>query len=172
MPLRAAIGGPTANVAAPVGIVTNGSATVLTLTGDVEPVANEDVDDLIITYGQFVPKPFCASGPSDMIRIDGPVSLQQRAQLTGDGTYTVNFVATGGVTIIPIDGSTGLPSGAPYRARIVERHAGHLTDLMQSAFSLREQHELPPSGPSRGTLHEQLRSGNVGKDHYVLDITC
>lgn len=172
VPLRAAIDGPTANVTAPVGIATNGSATVLTLTGDVEPVANEDVDDLVITYGQFVPKPFCASGPSDLIRIDGPVSLRQRAQLTEDGTYTVHFVATGGVDIIPIDGSTGLPSGAPYRARIVERHAGHLTDLVQSAFSLREQHELPPTGPSRGTLHEQLRSGSVGKDHYVLDITC
>jgi hypothetical protein len=172
VPLRAAIGGPTANVTAPVGIATNGSATVLTLTGNVEPIADEDVDDLIITYGQFVPKPFCASGPSDLIRIDGPVSLQQRAQLTEDGTYTVNFVATGGVTIVPIDGSTGLPSGAPYRARIVERHAGHLTDLVQSAFSLREQHELPPTGSTHGTLHEQLRSGSDGKDDYVLDITC
>src|SRR5690606_11332242 len=39
--LRAAIGGPLANVPDPVGISTNGSATVLTLTGDVQPVASE-----------------------------------------------------------------------------------------------------------------------------------
>jgi hypothetical protein len=172
VPLRAAIGGPTSNVTAPVGIATNGSATVLTVTGNVQPVANEDVEDLVVAYGQTVPKPFCASGPSSLVRIEGPISLKQRAQLTPGGEYTVNFTATGGVTVTPIDGTTGLPSGAPYRARIVERHAGHLNDVLQSAFSLRQQNELPPTGADRGSLHELLQVGTQGNDHYALDISC
>jgi hypothetical protein len=170
--LRAAIGGPLPNVSDPVGINTNGSATVLTLTGNVQPAASEDVDELVVMYGQIVPKPFCASSPADLIRIDGPVSLRQSARLTAAGVYTVNFVATAGLTITPIDPGTGMPSGAPYRARILERHAGHLTDRLQSASSLREQLEIPPTGPNRGSLHERLRSGNQEKDHYTLDISC
>jgi hypothetical protein len=155
-----------------VGIATNGSATVLTVTGNVQPVANVDVEDLVVAYGQTVPKPFCASGPSSLVRIEGPISLKQRAQLTPGGEYTVNFTATGGVTVTPIDGTTGLPSGAPYRARIVERHAGHLNDVLQSAFSLRQQNELPPTGADRGSLHELLQVGTQGNDHYALDISC
>jgi hypothetical protein len=172
VPLRAAIGGPLSTVSAPVGIATNGSATILTLAGGVQPVASEDVEELVVTYGQIVPKPFCSSNPSALIRIEGPVSLRQEARLMATGEYIVNFVATGGVTITPIDGGTGQPSGAPYRARIVERHAGLLDDVVQSAFSLREQLELPPSGVERGTLHEQLQAGNQGKDQYVLTVDC
>lgn len=172
VPLRAAIGGPTSNVSFPVGIATNGSATVLTLTGNVQPAANEDVEDFVVDYGQTVPKPFCSLSPTSLVRIEGPVSLKQRAQLTAAGEYTVNFTATGGVTVTPIDGTTGMPSGAPYRARIVERHAGHLTDLLQSSFSMREQLELPPQGPDRGSLHELLQAGTQGNDRYTLDISC
>ena len=170
--LRGAIGGPASNVTAAVGIPTNGSATVLTLIGNVQPAANEDVEDFVVAYGQTVPKPFCSSGPASLVRIEGPVSLKQRARLSAAGEYTVNFTATGGVTVTPIDGTTGLPSGAPYRARIVERHAGHLNDLLQSAFSLREQIELPPTGPDRGSLHELLQAGTQGNDRYALDISC
>lgn len=170
--LRAAIGGPIGNVTDPVGIGTNGSASIFTLTGNVQPAASEDVDELVVQYGQIVPKPFCASSSADLIRIDGPVSLSQRAHLTASGVYTVNFVATAGLTLTPIDPATGAPSGDPYRARILERHSGHLTDLIQSASSLREQSELPPTGPFRGSLHERLQSGNQGRDHYELTISC
>ncbi|HSJ62483.1 MAG TPA: hypothetical protein VK922_01135 [Gemmatimonadaceae bacterium] len=172
VPLRVAIAGPVDNVSGPVGIGTDGRATILTLAGSVPLLAGEDVDDLVITYGQVVPKPFCASSTAALIRIDGPISLRQRAELTGTGDYTVNFTATGGVSITPIDGATGQPNGAPYRARILERHAGHLGDLVQSAFSLREQIELPPTGVERGLLHEMLQAGNDGRDRYTLTVDC
>ena len=170
--LRAAIGGPLPNVSDPVGINTNGSATVLTLTGDVQPTANEDVEDFVVVYGQIVPKPFCLSSPNDLIRIDGPVSLSQRARLTAAGVYTVNFVATGSLTLTPIDPATGTANGDPYRARILERHAGQLTDSRQSASGLREQSELPPTGPFRGSLHERLTAGDQERDRYDLTVTC
>ena len=169
--LRAAIGGPSGNQTAAVGIGTDGMATVLALAGAVEVTAIEDVEELVITYGQVVPKPFCAS-PTSLIRIDGPVTLRQRAQTTASGEYTSNFIATGSLIITPIDGLTGTPSGPSYRARIVERHSGHLNALTQSGFNLREQHELPPSGPERGTLHELLRVGTGEGDKYEIDITC
>ena len=134
-------------------------------------MASLDAEDIVITYGQVVPKPFCASTPS-LIRIDGPVTLTQRAQTTGGGDYTVTFLAEGKVTVTPIDGATGLPSGPSYFANIVERHAGHLTALTQSASNHREQHELPPAGSERGSLHELLRVGTTGNDHYELEISC
>jgi hypothetical protein len=172
VPLRAAIGGPLGNQTAAVGIGTDGRATVLALAGAVEVTASEDVEELLITYGQVVPKPFCASSPTSLIRIEGPVTLRQRAQTTTSGEYTSNFIATGSLIITPIDGLTGTPSGPSYGARIVERHSGHLNALTQSGSNLREQHELPPSGPERGTLHELLRVGTGDSDQYVIDISC
>lgn len=169
--LRAAFGGPLGNQTAAVGIGTDGMATVLVLAGAVEVTASEDVEELVITYGQVVPKPFCAS-PTSLIRIDGPVTLRQRAETTASGEYTSNFIATGSVIITPIDGLSGAPSGPSYRARVVERHSGHLNALTQSGFNLREQHELPPSGPERGTLHELLRVGTGESDKYVIDVSC
>lgn len=172
VPLRAAIGGPSGNQTAAVGIGTDGMATVLALAGAVEVTASADVEELVITYGQVVPKPFCAVSPTSLIRIDGPVTLRQRAQTTASGEYTSNFIATGSLIITPIDGLTGTPSGPSYRARIVERHSGHLNALTQSGFNLREQHELPPTGPERGTLHELLRVGTGAGDQYVINISC
>ncbi len=172
VPLRAAIGGPLGNVTSAVGIGTDGSATVLALAGAVEVTASKDVEELVITYGQIVPKPFCASSPTSLIRIDGPVTLRQRAQTTASGEYVANFIATGSLVITPIDGSTGAPSGPSYRARVVERHSGHLNAVTQSGFNFREQHELPPTGPERGTLHELLRVGTGESDKYVLNISC
>jgi hypothetical protein len=169
--LRAAIGGPLGNVTAPVGIATDGRATVLTLARAIDVVALADNEEIVITYGQVVPKPFCASNVS-LIRIDGDVTLRQTARTTASGEYLANFVATGALTITPIDATTGSPSGPPYAARILERHAGRLTALTQSASNLREQIELPPTGPDRGSLHEILRVSTEGRDHHSLEVSC
>lgn len=171
VPLRAAIGGPLGNTPGPVGIGTDGSATILALAGAVEVTASADVEELVITYGQVVPKPFCASTTS-LIRIDGPVTLRQRAQTTASGVYTSNFIATGSLSITPIDAATGTPSGPSYSARVVERHAGYLTAQTQSGFNMREQIELPPTGPDRGSLHEVLSVGTERNDQYVIRISC
>lgn len=171
VPLRAAIGGPLGNVTAPVGINTDGSATVVTLAGSVPLVANADLEDFVVTLGQVVPKPFCAA-PGDLIHIAGPVNLNQRARMSASGEYTVSFVATGTLTVTPIDPLTGTPSGEAYTARIFERHSGILGERVQSATSLKEQDEIPSTGPTRGSLHERLRAGNQGNDQYVLNITC
>jgi hypothetical protein len=172
IPLRAAIGGPLGNVTSAVGIGSDGSATVLALAGAVEVTASEDVEELVITYGQVVPKPFCATSPASLIRIDGPVTLRQRAQTTATGEYIANFMATGSLVITPIDPATGAPSGPSYRAQIVERHSGHLNAVTQSGSNLREQHELPPTGADRGRLHELLRVGTGESDTYVIDVSC
>lgn len=172
VPLRGAIGGPLTNVTAPVGILTDGSATVVTLAGPVALVANVDVEEFVVTWGQVVLKPFCISAPGDLIHIAGPVSLAQRARMTASGEYTVNFVATGTLTVTPIDALTGKPSGEPYTARILERHSGILAERVQSASSLKEQDEIPATGPNRGSLREILRAGNQGNDRYSLDISC
>lgn len=172
VPLRAAIGGPLGNQTAAVPIASDGRATVLALAGAVEVTASQTVEELVITFGQVVPKPFCAPTPTSLIRIDGPVVLRQTVRTTATGEYTANFKATGSLTITPIDGATGMPSGPSYGARVVELHSGNLTALTQSGFNLKEQLELPPTGPDRGTLRELLRVGTEGKDQYEINVSC
>jgi hypothetical protein len=78
-------------------------------------------------FHQIIPKPFCASGPFDYLKVEGPLDLSHRVTVGDEGEYTAEFSASGVLQVTPIDPRTGA-TGPTFEARIHERHHSSATD--------------------------------------------
>jgi hypothetical protein len=166
--LRALTGGPLAgNVSTPVGIPTNGSATIFRLLD--APLATGTSQDLVITFGQTIPKPFCNAG-GEFLRVDGPVRLRQTVEVSGSGVITSQTFAEGELVARTVNPSTG-QIGQPIPARVRDHYTTMVGDGVSSVHSTRKQSLLHPGGAPE-QLHEQLRVGPHGGTNYRSTERC
>lgn len=172
--LRAAIGGPLADVAEPVPIATDGRATILNVARSVKGAPTVARQALTIEFDQVIPKPFCARGEFDYILVQGPVDLRQQVVVTRSGNFVSQFQAHGHLDVTPVDPRTDPPTrvGEMYRAQVVEHHRGIVTDQVTLAASFQLQAEIPPRGPFRGWLLASLQVGPGASSRYSLDTRC
>ncbi|MBI1967992.1 MAG: hypothetical protein HYS40_08385 [Gemmatimonadetes bacterium] len=172
--LRGAIGGPLADVADAMPIGTDGHATVLNVAGQVDGQPGVARQDFVIDFNQVIPKPVCTSGPFDFIHVQGPVRLRQQVVLTPSGDYASNFHADGHLDITPVNPLTDPPTpiGETYRALVVERHTGIMTDDVSLTSSVQLRILIPPSAPFHGRLQVNLQVGPGGSSRSVLSLTC
>lgn len=172
--LRAAIGGPLGDVAAPVPIATDGRATTLNVALKVHGLPAVARQEFVIQFDQVIPKPFCSSGEFDFILVQGPVDFRQQVVLTRSGNFVSQFQARGHLNVTPVNPLTDPPTpiGETYRAKVVEHHKGIVTDEVTFASSFQMQIEIPSSGPFRGRLLATLHVGPGGSNRYSLDVRC
>jgi hypothetical protein len=170
--LKGMIGGPPGDVTEDVPIGTDGSATILNLAGRVDPVPGMWVEDFVAEYNIIAPKPFCASGPYDLVEITGPVHLTQTVRLTEDGTYTSQFRASGELEVYSVDPSTFLTYGDPLNARVFELHSSLYNQRVQNAYSLKYQALKPFVAEGSGWYFERFRVGSRGGDSHQLIVRC
>jgi len=172
--LRGAIGGPLGDVTDAVPIGTDGHAMVLNVAGQGDGKSDVARQDFVIAFNQVIPKPFCASGSFDYLYVQGPVRLRQQVVLTPAGQYVSQFHADGHLDITPVNPLTDPPTpiGNTYRALVVERHTGIITDdvTLTSSFQLRIL--IPPSAPFRGRLQVNLQVGPGGSIRSELSLSC
>jgi hypothetical protein len=84
-------------------------------------------------FGQYIPKPFCATSPADGLYVSGKVHMVNRVRTDEDGRYSAHFLADGTLTVVPINLATGQVTGAPYLASVEETYRSRLTDRSQTA---------------------------------------
>jgi hypothetical protein len=172
--LRAVAGGPPGDVSGPVPLLSDGSATVLNVAASAgaEPVVARQ--ELVITFDQVIPKPFCVSGAGAFLQVNGPVRLRQQVVVTAAGGLVSQFHALGTLDVVPVDVSRGVPVpvGSPYRAHVVEHHRGVVTDATTLVSSLQLQAELPPGGSARGRIAARLEVGPGSSSRYTLAVRC
>lgn len=101
--LKVACGLPPGPSATPVGIPTNGHATVFRMGGNALDPGNGSSESLSIQFHQVIPKPFCADGPADFFLVDGPVELSKEVNIAG-GHYSYRYQLTGNLTATPVGG--------------------------------------------------------------------
>jgi hypothetical protein len=170
---RAAIGGPLGNQAAPVPIPSNGRATIATLAS--APEAEQTVDRFAYTlqFNQTIPKPFCATGPFDYIRVTGPVEFDQHVVVTGSGNYLSHFRARGTLSLTPVNPLTGQVIGETYEARVRANYRNMATDHVTKASNVDVQVMLAnDGGPFTGKLVSRLRVGPGAADVASIEIQC
>jgi hypothetical protein len=128
--LKMFIGGPLGNVDAPVGIPTDGYATVLNLVGTAPAVIGPRVQHFTLVYDQVIPKPFCSDGPADWVYISGPVNLDQTVETGANGNYQYHSRISGTLTATPVDISQNppLPVGESFQAEVGDKQHGFLKD--------------------------------------------
>jgi hypothetical protein len=154
--LRAALGLPTGNLTSDVPIPNDGVATILTLAGELEAIESEVVVEFDHPFGQAIPKPFCSTGPLDWLYVSGELHMVHRVRTDEYGRYVSGFLAAGTLQVLPIDPTTGLPTGDPYQAWVSEAYRSRLTDYSQAAAMVAVQALLsdPPE-----SLVEKLWAG-------------
>jgi hypothetical protein len=167
--LRALIGGPSVP-AADVGIASDGRATVFTLAGQATPAPAPTGQVFTITYDQVIPKPFCDAGPGDFVLVRGPVTLEQHVD-PSDG-YRMSFRARGELSVLPIDLTTGLPSGDPLRARISESQDTEAGDRGGEIRGVIAQYLLPRGEVEAGGLRIEIKVGLDRPAKYDRNDIC
>jgi hypothetical protein len=165
--LRALTGGPDSPVALPVGIPTDGSATLLALSD--APQAGDTEQEIVIHFAQTIPKPFC-NGGGDFVRVDGPVRLTQRVEVSRSGVLTSQRFAEGDLVVRSVNPTTG-ETGAPIEAHVREHYGATVGDHVASVRSTRSQQLLVADGPPQRFL-EQLQVGPNGLTRYLRSERC
>lgn len=61
------------------------------------------------------------------IYVSGPIAFREHWRLTPSGSYLAHSVASGILTLVPLDAGYGLV-GLPYQATVYEEHRMMLTD--------------------------------------------
>jgi hypothetical protein len=114
-----------------------------------------------VVYGINIPKPFCATGPTDFVRLQGPLRLAITTRTTASGDFSRTYTISGLLTVTP------LPTGAPANGVIFEEHVALLTD--RSA----EVHQLVSQTLLARPIQALLTSLSVGRnDRYTEALTC
>ncbi|MFT5783862.1 MAG: hypothetical protein ACI9JE_001185 [Candidatus Krumholzibacteriia bacterium] len=167
--LIAIIGGPAQPQTDPVPIATDGHATTIHLAGALPITPMEYSATASIDFGQFVPRPFCSTGPYDWLHITGGVEFVTNVVVDADGRYSYKGDYTGTIFATPLDISTGQPVGEPFYADVRGSQQGWMTAwAAKVAGSDRKlSHE---SGPQLNNI--TLRVGENGAYKYSQQNNC
>jgi hypothetical protein len=169
--LKGAIGGPLGSVSAPVDIATDGAATRFELAGNAPPASGTE-QQFVIEFDQIIPRPFCATGPGDVLHVRGPVALHKSVRINPAGVLTSEFLATGRLQLTPVDPTTGAPTGVSYQAEVRDHQVTGFDDDGSRVEGEAVQMELPQGTTGRGRKSVRLKVGPAGVTLFDQDITC
>jgi hypothetical protein len=169
--LRSLISGPAGNVAAPVPIATDGQGTVFNLASEAARGSAGSEQSFVITYGQIIPRPFCAAG-AEFLLVEGPVSLKKSVQVTAAGEVRSEFDASGRLRLTPVNPLTGTPLGPSYEAEVKDHQVASFDERGGRVQGLQVRTELPRNVSGHGQLVSRLKVGLGGADKYKLEIDC
>jgi len=114
-----------------VPIPTSGTAAVLAATITLAPARSKALTETDVTYDIVAPRPFCATGPADLVRLQGPLHFALRVVTTPSGKYDRSYTIGGQLTVTPMAPRPGggfEPVGEPVRAFVHEVHRATLAD--------------------------------------------
>jgi hypothetical protein len=166
VPLRAVLGLPVTPQSAPVPIPTDGRASIFGLGRPFEPVKSDVRLEYDQPFGQVIPKPFCAAGPADFLKVEGALHFVHRVWTTAHGVYGARFTANGVLTVTPVDPTTGQPTGEAFSAVVEERHKSRVGGRATEARHLVLQTLL---GPPAQSFLEDLAAGVVDRFERQMD---
>jgi len=151
-------------------IPTNGHGAVLSLTAAFQPERTTAVTTTQVGWSIVVPKPFCATGPYDLVQLSGPLSFTMSVRTGDDGRYERTYVVGGTLTGVPLglrpDGTIG-PVAPPAAVPVFEVHRATLDDHRGQVSESAEQTLLGTPVQAKAWRFE----AGV-RDRYDLALTC
>ena len=170
--LKSLTGGPLGSVSAPVGIPSNGHPTVLQLGGTAPAAPLPSPQRFTLQFNQIIPRPFCAGGPADFLRVEGPVQLELQVENRPGGSLRRVFRADGELTAIPIDPATGLPSGPALQAKVSEWQQADAGDQGGEVKGVQQQQLIGPAGAEPGHLRIELKVASGKTPQFDRKVIC
>ena len=168
------IGGPAKPVAAPVPIPSDGRATIFNVTGTVAPEASQRDYAFTINFGQVVPRPFCSSGATDYVRVEGPVTFRSTVITTAAGDYGLDTHIEGRLQVTPVNPLTSPPTpiGETRDANVLEEYSGYITDAGSFASMLQTRTILGVGQEDGGRFKLMLKVGSGNSSDHRIDVIC
>jgi hypothetical protein len=154
-----------------VGILTDGSATILGLEGEVAAETGSFHRTSTVQFDQAIPKPFCVDAAFPFVHVNGPIELREHWVLTPSNNYIARFQARGRLLLTPVNPETGA-MGESYTAMVYEQHRAMLTDRQNQVAQVVMQVEVPPASPFHGMLAIRFGVGPNGMASYDASLTC
>ena len=139
--------------------LSDGMATVLNVTTRTPVVADLTESSFRIEFGQMIPRPFCATGPTDYVQVTGPMDISTRVQVNKRGEMQSHKVVRATLEVTPIDVSTGQPTGPAFRAHISQIDETSINNGGVRVNASFVEQALPPGV---GYLRRQLVTGPNG----------
>ncbi len=170
--LKALIGGPPGDVSGPVPLASDGRAMILDLVQEAALIPGELAGSVDLEYDQFVPKPFCSSGPGDWVHVSGPIRFQKLATVDADGVYSVQSSYQGRLTVVPVDifSSPPVPLGDSYQAQVAGNQQGQLAG---AGFHIRTSDRRVAQGAGGAELQQViLRIASQGRNYTRVGGRC
>jgi len=146
---------------------TTGDAVALSPGLNRHPKRDRSRASTTVQYSVLTPRPFCATGPYDVVRLEGPVDFDLKVSVDRRGEYERRYEIEGELTVTPIDPFTGMPAGPPAPALVRERHRAELDDRSGQVFERASQELL--SDPAQ-SLSWFLAAGD--RDEYEIELQC
>ena len=167
--LTTMIGTPTP-VDGPVLIPSDGEGTILNLAQVAPLVSGEFTNTITISYDQFVPRPFCSSGPYDYLYVTGPVQFDVWVDVDDHGNYRYRSSYDGTLQAVPVDIMTGQPIGEPFFAEVGDRQRGSLNERGAYVASRIQRLTREPDGTLK--LFDDLYTHEGGLKRYRMFTRC
>jgi hypothetical protein len=162
--------GTAAPVAAPVPIPTDGEGTILNLTQVAPLISGEFTNSITIDYDQFVPRPYCSTGPYDYLYVNGPVRFDLWVNVDEHGTYQYRSTYDGTLGAVPVDVMTGQPIGPQFSADVGDRQLGLMST--HGAYVSTRIRRLTREPGGHQVKFEKLRLNESGRDTYNSFARC
>jgi hypothetical protein len=170
--LIAAIGGPPQPASGSVPIASDGQAMVFNVATAATVTPGPTTQTFTLNYNQVVPRPLCASGPTDWILIQGPLTFHKQTYLDESGKFDFTADFQGNLMATPVDitQSPPVPVGEPFPVIANENQNGFL----QPASQLGQVHSRRLAPGRGGTEFQQmeLKVGTNGQNSFRLRTKC
>jgi len=153
-----------------VPIPTSGLARVLVGAIVFAPSPTRVTTTTRVTYSIIVPKPFCATGPTDFVKLEGPLDFSMTVQTSRQGLYDRTYLVGGALLVTPMaptSPTTFVAVGDPIDAFVFEAHRGTLDDRRGQITEKGAQVLL---GQPKQALSWTLAAGRV--DHFARQALC
>jgi hypothetical protein len=168
--LLAVVDGPPPPVDEPVAIPNDGMAMVVRLAAPALVTPGTATASTTVEFGQFVPRPYCSTGPYDYLWIEGPVYFESTFTVDESGAYSYEYGYQGDLTAVPIDPQSGQPIGLPFTADVYGSQNGFLD--MYGAKVKAQDKKITYEGGSPQREHIQFMVGERGRDFYKGFYKC
>jgi len=125
---------------------------------------------IVVDYDVVSPKPFCATGPYDLVHLGGPVELGVVVYTSPWGTFQRRHWIRGTLSVTPLapDGAGGyIVTGPPVPAVVSENHRAVLNDRYGQLVQEVSQTLL---GDPRQSYRSKLLGGEY--DRYYERVSC
>lgn len=149
----------------------DGAAIVFNFAGNAEAERVVARQAFTLQFDQKIPRPVCASGPYDYVKVVGPIDLRQQIVYTPSGNLVSQFHAEGKLAVTPVNPLTDEVIGETFQAILLLSNKNVVTD-QTTLVAYTDVRMAMPASVFKGSLKVRVRVGPNSATVDSYDVSC